>query len=55
MHFERPDGAIGLTLFFTADDDEAAIATATRELNEHSSFALVEVCQGPHTVSRISR
>lgn len=55
MHFVRDDGELGLTLFFAAETDGAAIVQATSELEVHASFLAVEVRQDAHLVGRIAR
>lgn len=55
MHFARPDGELGLTLFFAAENDGAAAVHATSELEAHSSFAAVEVRRDDRLVARRRR
>lgn len=55
MHFARPDGELGLTLFFAAEDDGTATVQATSELAAHASFAAVEILRDARLVARIER
>ncbi|MFC5344193.1 hypothetical protein ACETK8_18370 [Brevundimonas staleyi] len=55
MHFARPDGELGLTLFFAADDDGAATVQASSELEAHASFSAVELLRDARLVARIQR
>lgn len=55
MHFARPDGELGLTLFFAAEDDGAATVQATSELEAHRSFAAVEIRRDAWLIARIER
>lgn len=55
MHFVRDDGELGLTVFFAAETDGAAIVQATSELEVHASFLAVEVRRNARLVGRIAR
>lgn len=55
MHFARPDGGLGLTLFFAAEDDGAATVQASSELAAHASFTAVEVRHDTRLIVRLER
>ncbi len=54
MHFARPDGEPGLTLFFAAEDG-AATVRATSELAAHATFVAVESSHDARLIARIER
>lgn len=55
MHFARPDGELGLTLFFSAENDGAAAVQASSELETHASFVAVELRADARLIARIER